>query len=136
MKIFDLTMYSGTVVKKTKKWKGPSVKRRKPNGTHQKKGYVLEDINNAEYKPADLFLLDVATIVVSHGAQCGKPFFCDGKDLTYFAERKLFGNIIGLLTGDQYILEILHFDTERSEIVFYNVIAHRSNLSKHIFHVA
>jgi len=64
MKIFDLTMYSGTVVKKTKKWKGPSVKRRKPNGTHQKKGYVLEDINNAEYKPADLFLLDVATIVV------------------------------------------------------------------------
>ena len=128
-------IYSGTAVKKIKKWKGPSVKRRKPKESHHKKGYFLEDTNNAEYKPAELFLLDVATIVVSNGAKCGKPFFCHGKDLTYFADRKIFGNIIGLLTENQYILEILHFDTERAEIVFYNVIAHRSNLSKHIFHV-
>jgi len=137
-----MPLHSGAAVKKAKKWKGPSVKRKKPKASVKKNGYSLEDINHLEYKAAELCLLDVATIVLSDGAESDRfksenPFFCnDDKDLMYFVERKIFGNIIGILTENRYILEILHFDSERAEIIFYNVIAHRSYLSKHIFHVA
>jgi hypothetical protein len=127
-----MTLNKLSVSTKTKRWKGPSVRRKKRNPAIQIT-YELEDPKNAYETPAKLNLYDIATITFSHGVEHGQPFEVRGKDLAYFAQRKVCGNIIGVMTEDRLILELVDIDMESGNMEFYTLIVHRCNLRKHLF---
>ena len=117
---------------KTKRWKGPTVRRKKNKVVIDKK-YVLEDPKSAYENPAQLKLHDVATITCSHGIEHCQPFQVREKDLAYFAKRNVCGNIIGVMTEDRLIIELVDIDVEKRDLQFYTLILHRCNLLKHLF---
>jgi len=121
-----------SVPKKTRRWRGPTV-RRKKNKMVSDKNYVLEDLKSAYENPIQLKLHDIATITFSHSVEHGEPFEVRGKDLAFFAKRNVCGNIIGVMTENRFIIELVDIDVEKRDLQFYTLILHRCNLLKHIF---
>jgi len=121
-----------SVLKKTRRWKGPTV-RRKKHKILSENIFVLEDPKSAYENPILLKLNDVATVTFSHSVEHGQSFQVRGKDLAYFANRNVCGNIIGVMTEDRLILELVDIDVETRDLQFYTLILHRCNLLKHVF---